>query len=231
MARRFGTTPPAGGKSLHEAALTLTSRALRKRYDQADKAASHALTAGQYIGKKKRRTSVIVRARLARASAFQPLRDEVLEMLRSGELQAIAMELGVVAEYLEVAAPHWKALTDIRWGESTVRRHLENSPLFHVLVYSREAYDKIVLPDSGEMPPPKASANNQTLKARIRDEFNAAPPDVRTQWRTKTEAAGWIRDRIDNRGDEPERRRHVLHVLEAELAMQFPNAPDGVTAK
>jgi len=232
MTKTFGTTPPPGGRPLRETALTLTSQALRERYDRAKEAESYALTTGQFIGKKKNRQNAMVRSRIVSGYAFQALGAEVLKMLRSGELQGIAMELGVVdAQYHEVAALHWRALTDIRWGESTARRHVENSPLFHVLIYDREAYAKLAMPDSGEMrsTTPAALAKNQTLKARFRDEFNATSLDIRTQWRTKTEAARWIRDRVDKCGGEREKRRHVLQVLGAELALLFPNSPDGIT--
>jgi hypothetical protein len=206
MASKLGTILPAGGRSLGEAALTLTSEANRQRYDQTQKEAVH-------VGTAETRSTAALRA-------------EVRKMLRSGELQAIATVLGVDPQYHELAAPHWRVLTDINWRDSTARRPVENSPLFHVLVYRREDYDKLVAPEVGNERSTifKVVTTNQTLGARIRDEYNAAPEDIRNQWKTKTEAARWIRDRIDNGGEDKDKRRYVLQKLDAQLAIQFPNA-------
>jgi hypothetical protein len=224
---RIFREPPPGGTTLFRAAVTLTSVALRERYDQAQRALDDAGGPGRIPG--------TVRAvEVAHSHARRALFADVLDKLRSGRLQAIAMELrSFDAVYHEVAAAHWNAFEVINWKRSTVRRPGEKSPMFHVFVYAREAYDGLISPDvtKAQLALPATLASDQTLKVRIREEFNATTPDIRAQWRTKTEAALYIRNRVDNRGGERQKRRHVLKVLAEEFALRFPDAPDGKTEK
>ncbi len=58
-----------------------------------------------------------------------------------------------------------------------------------------------------------------------------ASEGTRSSWKTKSDAARWIRQTLDKKGDDKNARRHVQLVLRAELDAQFPDAPDGKTER
>jgi hypothetical protein len=190
MVRKFGSRPPSGGATLHEAAFALTNVELRESYKRAKSAWEAAGKPTSVRGVKHVR-SFIGGGRLfemtrdhpafaAYDSAHRTLMHEVRRMLRSGELQGVALELGAIdAEYHEVAAEHWKALKVAHWQESMVRRKAEKSALFKVLVYPRDAYDRLVAQaDAGvaREPSPRRASRRQSRKDCIIEIWEAAPP-------------------------------------------------------
>jgi len=244
MTRKFGPKPPLGGIGLHDAALTLTDSRLREEHTRAKaawEAAGSPATAlryvrrssafGEWAGEQRRGPHPLS---VAYVEAHKTLFASARQMLLSGALQAVAMEMGAIeAQYVEVLPLHWRMLGIRSWESSTAFRKPGPAPLYDVRIYSREDYDRAVSAASAEQPPGIVGhpRRTPTMADRIHAIHAQASEGTRSSWKTKSDAARWIRQTLDKKGDDKNARRHVQLVLRAELDAQFPDAPDGKTER
>jgi hypothetical protein len=236
MTKRFGTTPPSGGRTLHQAAFELAVSDLLNTYQTATLDWERAGKPGRARTKTVRLSSgAPVRLPIggsplfsAQIEARRTLFADVRRQLRSGELRAIGLELGSFSgQYEEIAPEHWKVLKVRDWQKSLVERR-SGGALVEVRVYPRAQYEQFPTEPIAQ-PPPKRRGKT-TLADRIVAAFEATDAETRARWKTKTDAARDIRNAVDGKGDEPEGRRYVLEVLSGPFAPMFPDAPDGITA-
>lgn len=242
MTRRFGNTPPEGGVSLHEAALTLTSSDARNEYADTRKTWESA-GKPQRTPSLVRRTDMFGERHIDERSVTHPLLRtydqahkallrEARGMLESGELQAIAIELGLAeAEYVELLPLHWQALTIKNWQKSIVYRQFGSGSRLHVVVYGRDKFSSANLSTAGHPGPRGERKQTPTLADKIRDTYGSAPASISGRWKTRAAAARWVRKQVDGKGAEVESRRYVLTVLKDEFDLRFAGSPDGKSEK
>lgn len=153
-------------------------------------------------------------------------------MLESGELQAIAIELGLVeAEYVELLPLHWQALKVKNWQKSIVHRSAGSITMLHIVVYGRDDFGNAIVGPPGRLGPRGARYKTPNLADKIRDSYGSAPVSISAGWKTRAAAARWVRQQVDGKGGDVESRRYVLTVLKDELDLRFTDSPDGKSEK
>jgi hypothetical protein len=245
MTKRFGSAPPDGGRTLAVAELMIpitryreVSAEHRRVWDYRYQLISEVHEETDGISGKRDPTAAWEGAR--QSELTKALRDATHMSLLAGELRAVAIELGAIgAEYIEVLPIHWSELQICDWKRSVVRRYGQfQSPLFYVLVYTQDVYEKAIGPNieiahgtSETRTTGDTVGRRKTLKETIRALFDAATPEIRRTWQSKADATRWVCSQIPGRGTDNHATRYVIEILKKELAELFPDAPDGKTEK
>jgi hypothetical protein len=102
-----------------------------------------------------------------------------------------------------------------------------------VRVLDQSTHRQLLSGSAGPSLPTNRRRKKESRADRIIAIYYAIPENEKAKWKTKTKAAWYIRDLLDGRGSDRDRRRHVLEVLnlEEDFAARFPDSPDGVSEK